>query len=260
MPQWDANLYMQFANERARPCADLIAHIALESPTNITDLGCGTGNSTEQLHARWPHSQITGVDSSTEMLTQAREKHPDWKWEQSDIEKWTPAAPSDLIFANAAFHWIRDHSVQLPRVFNFVAPGGALAFQIPYHLVSPAHHAMVEVAQFPEWEQRLRTARHTMTVETPDFYYDTLAQQSARLDIWLTTYHHEMQDASGIVEWLRGSGMRPYLEALANGPNGKEDQQRFQNECLRRFKDSYPPRRNGKTVLSYPRLFLIAYK
>src|SRR5215467_9493314 len=106
MPAWDPNLYLKYANERSRPAADLIAQIRVEDPVRITDLGCGPGNSTELLHQRWPKATITGVDNSREMLAEAKAKHPDWRWLLSDIESWEPQPACDLIFSNAAFHWV----------------------------------------------------------------------------------------------------------------------------------------------------------
>src|SRR6202008_655917 len=131
MPVWDPNLYLKYANERARPAADLIAQIRLESPARIVDLGCGPGNSTEQLHQRWPAAAITGVDNSPEMLAKAKAGHPDWQWLLSDIEDWRPEQPVDLIFSNAAFHWIPGHGTLFRGMMNHVAAGGVLAAQMP---------------------------------------------------------------------------------------------------------------------------------
>src|SRR5262249_22516447 len=116
MPGWDANLYLKFACQRARPATDLIAQIELENPKHIIDLGCGTGNSTEQLHRRWPQANLAGLDNSSEMLGQARSNHPDWQWIESTIEQWSPATAFDLIFSNACLHWLPDHATLFPRL------------------------------------------------------------------------------------------------------------------------------------------------
>ncbi|MBI2683768.1 MAG: trans-aconitate 2-methyltransferase [Acidobacteriales bacterium] len=255
MPTWDANLYLKFSDERARPCADLIARIALENPTHIVDLGCGPGNSTEQLHQRWPRAEVLGLDSSAEMLCEARKNHPDWKWEQADLAAWKPARTYDLIFSNATLHWVKDHARILPQLFAHVAPGGALAVQMPQHNTSPAHRAMVDVSREPEWAPALDQARQTITIENAGFYYDVLSPLASRLDLWETTYHPEMENAEAVLTWMRGSGMRPYLEAFS-----AEQQKRFQQACLERFHDLFPARANGKILLPYPRIFLIAYR
>jgi trans-aconitate 2-methyltransferase len=253
MPAWDAGQYLSFSEERARPCADLIARIPLERPARIADLGCGPGNSTERLHRRWPRSQITGVDSSPEMLAAARRAHPDWLWVQSDIADWRSSPPPELVFANAALHWVKDHASVLPRLFAQVAAGGALAVQMPQPGLSPAHRAMAEVSLRPEWAARLAPARLSVHVESPERYYDILRPLAVSLDIWQTTYWLDLEDAGSVLAWLRGSGMRPYLEALDES-QGK----RFEDACLQRFRTLFPPRSNGRILLPYPRLFLVA--
>ena len=254
MPTWDASLYLKFSDERARPCADLIARIAID-PKDIVDLGCGPGNSTEQLHARWPEAKITGVDSSPEMLAVARKNHPDWSWQQSDVSSWSPGRTFDLVFSNATLHWVKDHARLLPRLFTFVAAGGALAVQMPQATLSVAHREMVEVSRLPEWDAELNVARATIKNESPASYYDILSPLASHLDIWETTYHLPMDSAEGVLNWLRGSGMRPYLEALT-----PEQQARFQQECLVRFRQAVPQRADGKILLPYPRIFFIAYR
>jgi trans-aconitate 2-methyltransferase len=253
MPTWDAIQYLRFSDERARPCADLIARIPLEQPARIVDLGCGPGNSTEQLRRRWPQAEITGVDSSPEMLAEARRAHPDWSWVQGDVASWQPAHPYELVFSNSTLHWVKEHASVLPRLLAQVAAGGALAVQMPQAGLSPAHRAMVEVSQHPEWDIRLQAARRSLHCGTPEEYFDILAPLVSHLDIWQTTYFLELDGAASVLNWLRGSGMRPYLEAL------DEDQRlRFQDACLERFRALFPPRVNGKVLLPYPRIFLIA--
>src|SRR5262249_31635408 len=129
MPDWDPNLYLKFSSQRARPAEDLVAQIALENPRRVIDLGCGTGNSTELLHRRWPHAELTGLDNSAEMLSQARSHHPDWKWIDSTVEAWLPDRPFDMVFSNACLHWVKDHGQIFPRLLSHVVPGGALAVQ-----------------------------------------------------------------------------------------------------------------------------------
>lgn len=253
MTVWDANLYLQFADERARPAADLIAHIALEMPGRIIDLGCGPGTSTEQLHGRWPHAEITGLDSSAEMLAKARKNHPDWRWVQSDIAGWKAESPFDLVFANASLHWVPGHESLFLHLLRQAAAGGALAAQMPAHSGSPAHRLLKEVAA--EFAGPLSGFEYPLWIGEPEFYYDVLAKHASSVDVWQTVYHHPLAGPEKVVEWIRGSGMRPYLEALPD----EMTRQRFEQRCLERFADAFPRQKNGKILLPYPRVFIVAY-
>jgi trans-aconitate 2-methyltransferase len=252
---WDPNLYLKFGAERNRATTDLIAQIDLEHPSRIVDLGCGPGNSTALLHARWPDAEIIGVDNSAEMLAEARKQYPEWKWEQSDVEQWSPPSNCDLVFTNATLHWLRGHAALLPRLFHHVAEGGVFAAQLPQHGLSPAHHAIREISQQPQWADRLAGARQRLTVHTPEFYYDVLAPLAKRVDVWVTTYYHEMQHVEGILDWLRGTGLRPYLDALT-----PDAQQQFKRACLARFAELFTVRSDGKVLLPYPRIFILAHR
>jgi trans-aconitate 2-methyltransferase len=258
MPDWDASLYLKFAGQRGRPATDLIAQIELENPQRIIDLGCGTGNSTEQLARRWPQAGLTGLDSSREMLNQARSNHPDWKWIESSIEQWAPQATFDLIFSNACLHWLPDHATLFPRLVSYLAPGGALAVQMPnsYHL--PAHTVMKDVANDPQapWARTLAGASETYSVEPLAFYYDNLRSLTSRVNIWQTEYLQIMDGPKAILEWVRSTAMRRFTEPLPN-----DDQRRlFEQRCLARFEQAYPADDQGKTLFPYRRLFVIAYR
>jgi len=256
MPAWDAGLYLQFANERARPAADLIARIALRGSSQIADVGCGPGNSARMLHARWPEATITGVDNSAEMLAEASAAHPDWKWIQADAATWKSEQRFDLVFSNAALHWLPDHAGLFPRLFEMVSPGGALAVQMPANFHAPSHRIMGEVAQDPRWRDALENASAGIGVEPLSFYYDLLQARAALLDLWETEYLHILDGPDAILEWIRGTGMRPYLQALA------DDQQRkqFQEMCLERLRAAYPRQASGKVLFPFRRVFVIAYK
>lgn len=258
MPGWDANLYLKFSGQRARPAADLIAQIRLDEPRRIIDLGCGTGNSTEQLHQRWPRAELSGLDSSPEMLSQARANHPDWKWIESRVEQWAPKSAFDLVFSNSCLHWIADHAGLFPRLVSYLAPGGVLAVQMPnsYHL--PAHTLMQEVANDPAepWARTLAGASETYSVQPLPFYYDTLRKLTSRLNIWQTEYLQIMDGPRAILDWVRSTAMRRFTEPLPS------DQQRrlFEERCLVRFQQAYPANDQGKTLFPYRRMFVIAYR
>jgi trans-aconitate 2-methyltransferase len=256
MPAWDAGLYLQFANERARPAADLISRIDLHNPAHVVDIGCGTGNSTEMIHERWPQAAMTGVDSSAEMLAKAKTAHPDWNWVQADAVTWKSPHRFDLVFSNAALHWVPDHAKLFPALFELVAPGGAFAIQMPGNFHAPAHRIMAEVAHEPLWRDALQNASAGIGVESLPFYYDLLHPLAARLDLWETEYLHIMDSPESILEWIRSTGMRPYLQALPDDQQRK----RFQDLCLERFRKAYPQRPSGNVLFPFRRVFVMAYR
>jgi trans-aconitate 2-methyltransferase len=258
MPDWDAKLYLKFSSQRARPAADLIAQIELESPRQIIDLGCGTGNSTEQLHARWPQASLAGMDNSPEMLARARANHPGWKWIASSVESWHPDSALDLIFSNACLHWVQDHGALFPRLLSYVAPGGALAAQMPNSYHVPAHTLMKEVALAPgmPWSGKLPPASETYSVRPVPFYYDALRKIATRLNIWEIEYLQIMNGPRAVLDWVRSTAMRPYLERLPDD----EQRQMFEQRCLERFEQAYPANDQGQTLFPYRRMFIIAYR
>lgn len=254
MPDWDPNLYLKFSDQRARPAADLIAQIKLDNPTRIIDLGCGTGNSTAQLHACWPKAQLSGLDSSGTMLAQARQSHPDWEWIQSSIESWSPSGTYHVVFSNAALHWVPDHATLFPRLLDAVTPGGALAVQMPYNFQSPAHQAMKRVAADPRWSGRLDGASENYHVQPIASYYKMLSKTAAALNLWEAEYLQIMDDSSSILDWVYSTAMRGYLERLAD----RTEQKEFTELCLREFEKSYRPEDDGKVLFPYRRMFIIA--
>jgi trans-aconitate 2-methyltransferase len=258
MPAWDPNLYLKYANERARPAADLIAQIHLDAPAQIVDLGCGPGNSTEQLRQRWPLAAITGVDNSAEMLADAKAKHPEWQWVLCDIEAWQPEPAVDLIFSNAAFHWVAGHATLFRSLIGGVASGGALAAQMPNNFHSAAHAVMQEVAANgdPRWSKTLAAAPSTFTVQPPAFYYDVLRKQARRVDIWETEYQHVMDGPKAVFDWIRSTGMRPYLDHLPDD----EQRQMFEEMCLEGIQEAYRPNDQGKVLFPFRRTFIVAYR
>ncbi|HEU4416149.1 MAG TPA: trans-aconitate 2-methyltransferase [Candidatus Angelobacter sp.] len=258
MPAWDPNLYLKYADERGRPASDLIAQIHLEAPARIVDLGCGPGNSTALLRQRWPHADLTGVDNSPEMMAQARKKHPDWHWVLGDIESWKPEHEVNLIFSNAALHWVPGHATLFRSLINGVAPGGALAAQMPNNFHSAAHSVMQEVAAGgdPRWSKALATAAGTFAVQPAPFYYDVLRKNASRVDIWETEYQHVMDGPKAVFDWIRSTGMRPYLDRLA------DDEQRrlFEEMCLEGIQEAYRPNDQGKVLFPFRRMFIVAYR
>jgi len=256
MPTWNAGQYLRFAGERTRPCRDLVAAISLDAPRRIIDLGCGPGNSTAVLAGRWPEADVVGLDSSDAMIAAARRDAPQRTFVAGDIAAWTSEAPFDLIFSNAALHWVPDHARTYPRLFSHVAPGGALAAQVPYNGASPAHEAMRAVAARPAFQHRFSGGVREWHVHPASFYYDVLAPRAARLDIWETEYLQVMPDAAAIVEWYKGTGLRPFLDLLPD----EAERAAYLAEYLEAIRAAYPPQPDGRVLFPFRRLFVVAYQ
>ncbi|MEC5384306.1 trans-aconitate 2-methyltransferase [Uliginosibacterium sp. H3] len=253
MPTWDEKQYLKFADERTRPARELLGRVPLAAPRYVVDLGCGPGNSTALLAERWPEARITGVDSSAEMLARARLDLPGLEWVQADLAQWQPGTAPDLIFANAVMQWLPDHPALLPRLFDLLAPGGVLAVQVPDNFDEPSH---VWMRSLPgSWSETLASVRQGPRVLRAGHYYDLLAPLASTVDIWGTRYEHVMTDAAAIVEWVKGTGLRPYLEAL---PAAQRDS--YQQAYLAAIEQAYPPRADGRRLFSFPRLFFVAQR
>jgi trans-aconitate 2-methyltransferase len=252
---WDAEHYLRFADARTLPAVDLLSRIALEAPRSVVDLGCGPGNSTALLKQRWRGASVTGLDTSDNLLDAARRDHPDIAFAAGDIATWAPAEPVDVIFANASLQWVGGHDRLIPRLFGFVAPGGAFAVQMPRNHDFATHRLMRQVATEGEWRDRLAGARDPSPVKTPEFYYDLLAPQAADFTIWETNYIQIMDGVEAIIAWLHGTGLRPFLSRLT-----EIERPVFLERYAALLKEGYPAQADGKILLPYPRLFFIAAK
>ncbi|HET6157588.1 MAG TPA: trans-aconitate 2-methyltransferase [Dongiaceae bacterium] len=254
MPTWDPGQYLKFSDHRLRPALDLMAQIPLESPRTIYDLGCGPGNITRLLAERWPNAAVTGIDSSPDMLVKARNEAPAVTFDQADIGSWSPPAPADLLYTNATLHWLDDHAVLLPRFASHLAPGGVLAIQMPSNSHSPSHILMDEAAASGPWRARLSEIRPIYrSIETPDAYYRILSPLLRRIDIWQTDYLHVLEGDNPVVEWTRGTALRPYLDALDEPERGA-----FLAAYSARIAAAYPNQPDGRTLLPFRRIFLLA--
>ena len=254
MAVWSAGQYVKFEDERTRPARDLLDHVPLVDARHIVDIGCGPGNSTELLVERFPGAKTVGLDSSPEMLTAARKRLPDVEFLEADIAAWQPVGPVDLLYANAVFQWVPRHEVVLAGLLESLPSGGVLALQMPDNLAEPTHLLMAEVARSEPWAEAYSgydVARAMLPA--PARYYDLLEPFASRIDIWHTIYNHPLADAAAIVEWVKGTGLRPWLDPLS------EAQRRdYLAEYTRRIALAYPPLRDGKVLLRFPRLFIVA--
>lgn len=255
MPSWQSAQYLKFADERTRPAGDLAARIQVDAPARVTDLGCGPGNSTAVLRARWPDAAIIGLDSSDDMIAQARRDHPGGDWQVGNIAAWTATPPCDVVYSNAALQWVPDHATLMPRLFAQVAPGGALAWQMPANFGAAPHRLMRQLAATPKWRPRFPQPARTWLVQSTEFYYDLLAPLAARLDLWHTDYLHVLDGPEAVVEWYRGSGLRPWLDALPDEPTRAD----FIADYRALITEAFPRRPDGMVLFPFRRMFLIAY-
>lgn len=256
MKEWDPVLYRKFEAERTRPARELLARIAVEEVEWVTDLGCGPGNSTELLADAWPLAQITGLDSSATMLTQARERLPHCRFVQADIRSWQADRPQQVVYANASLQWLDNHTTLFPHLVGQLAPGGALAIQMPDNLQEPSHRLMREVAASARWRPQINAeAVERAQLLSAGDYYNLLTQAGCEVDIWRTTYYHIMADAQAIISWLQATGLRPFLATL-----DEAGQRAFLAEYHQRLVTAYPAQADGQVLLAFPRLFMIAVK
>ncbi|HKP22788.1 MAG TPA: trans-aconitate 2-methyltransferase [Dongiaceae bacterium] len=254
MPSWDPNQYLKFTDHRLRPALDLMAQIALQAPRSLYDLGCGPGNITRLLQERWPQAAVTGVDSSADMLAKARNEAPTVAFEQADIARWSAPAPADLLYTNATLHWLDDHAALLPRLAAQLAPGGVLAIQMPDNRQSPSHLLVDEAAATGPWHETLAPIRPVYSsMQSADAYYRILAPVTRQLDIWETTYLHVLEGDNPVVEWTKGTALRPYLDALAEPERGA-----FLAAYATRIAAAYPRQPDGRTLLPFKRIFIVA--
>jgi trans-aconitate 2-methyltransferase len=250
---WDPSQYAKFAAPRLRPAIDLLNRIELVSPHEVYDLGSGTGNVTRMLKRRWPDAQVTGVDSSQEMLAKAAAEASDIAFAHADLARWRPPRPADLIYSNAALHWIDDHAKFFPQLLQALAPGGVLAVQMPRNFSAPSHTAVADAARSGPWRGKLEPLLRPTPVAPPDFYFDLLSARCAALDIWETEYLHVLTGKDPVKEWIKGSWLNPLLDAL-------EEPQRsaFEAAYGALVAKAYPANAQGVTLLPFRRLFFVA--
>ena len=253
---WNARQYLKFEDDRTRPPRDLLAQVPLREPRRVVDLGCGPGNSTELLIERYPGAEVIGLDSSPDMLRQARERLPRGTFVQADLATWSPEQRTDLLFANAVFQWVPDHPSVLQRLLRALPEGGVLAVQMPDNTDEPALALMREVGSKGPWTASLAAANAARDdLPTVGTYYDLLKPGCARVDIWHTVYNHVMAGPEAIVEWFKGSALRPFVDAL----DGKA-REAFLSDYTARIAKAYPARYDGKVLLRFPRLFVVGVR
>jgi trans-aconitate 2-methyltransferase len=252
---WSAQQYLVFEDERSRPVRDLLGAIPASSARRVLDLGCGPGNSTELLAARFPEAAVIGLDNSPDMIAAARKRLPRINFIEHDLQSWDDPGPFDVILSNAVLHWVPDHQTLLPRLVQKLSSGGHLALQLPDNLDEPAHRLMRDVGQEGPWAAKLASAAGARaSVGNVDWYYRMLAAHCSRVDIWRTTYYHPLKGgASAVVEWFKGSGLRPFL-----APLDPEERSAYLEHYKSALERAYPLLPDGTLLLPFPRLFMVA--
>ena len=254
---WSAAQYLKFEDERTRPSRDLLAQVPLDAPRRVVDLGCGPGNSTELLIERFRGAEVIGVDSSPDMLRQARERLPPYHFIEADLSTWTPEPGTDLLFGNAVFHWVPDHPNVLKRLLQALGPGGVLAVQMPDNANEPAFTALDKVVASGSWAAAIAQTkgRQRKQLLAPEGYYDLFRPLCSRIDVWHIYYNHLIDDHAGVVEWFKGSGLRPLL-----APLDADMREAFLSRYTEEISRAYPRRCDGKVMLRFPRLFIVAVR
>jgi trans-aconitate 2-methyltransferase len=256
---WDPSQYLKFSDHRLRPALELLERIQPKSCDVIYDLGCGTGQITRLIANRWPTATVYGVDNSSEMLDKAAIESSTVEWIEADIADWSPEESPDLIYSNATLQWVVGHQDLFPRLVGTLNPGGVLAVQMPLSWGMPSHRLMRETLAnggpngAPLGTEALRQAVARKWVEDTDVYYDLLVGCTNQLDIWETEYLQILDGSDPVLEWVRGTGLRPILNSLDN-----EEREHFLTEYSKRLQAAYPVKADGRTLYPFRRLFIVA--
>ncbi len=249
---WSPGTYLKFEAERTRPPRDLLAQVPLDAPRRVVDVGCGPGNSTELLVRRFPDAEVIGLDSSPAMIEAASKRLPGQSFILADATTWVPEPGTDLVFANASYQWVPHHDAAFVRVLDALDEGGALAVQMPDTLGEPSHNAMARVA---------RAKGHTVDesarekIGSPRDYFAALRPHARHVDVWMTYYHHLLDGPAAIAEWFKSTGLRPFLDPL-----DEAERQAFVEAYVAEIAQHYPQFEDGKVLLRFPRIFILAVK
>jgi trans-aconitate 2-methyltransferase len=253
--RWDPVQYERFAAERARPFLDLVARIGADVPRHVVDLGSGPGTLTAVLASRWPAAHVEGIDSSPEMIAAAGALDTSVTFSLGDVGSWTPSADVDVIISNATLQWVPQHSTLLSRWAALLPPDGWLAFQVPGNFEAPAHTLLRDLASSPRWASSVGDVlRHHDAVDSPSSYARVLLDAGLEVDVWETTYLHVLAGPDAVLEWLRGTGLRPVLAALSSA-----DGEEFSATLAAELRTEYPPGEHG-TLFPFRRIFAVGHR
>ena len=250
---WNPNQYLKYERQRLRPAIDLLARINIENPKIIFDLGCGPGNSTRILVERWRNAHITGVDSSLDMLKRATEDLSGPTWIEADLQGWSPKTKADVIYSNAALHWLENHNLVFPRLLSCLNPGGVFAVQMPGNYDAPSHKLIFDAAK--PWKDKVGQLIRAKPVHSLSKYHNILTPLTSDLDIWETIYLQELNGENAVAEWLKGSALKPLLDGLAD-----DEADAFFFAYSELAQKVYKQRADGITLYPFRRIFIVAKK
>ena len=250
---WNPQQYLKFSGHRLRPAVDLLMRIPDFPVRRVADLGAGAGNVTKLIKERWPDASVVGVEGSAEMVTAGKKAAPEVEWLHQDLGSWQPAQTYDLIYSNAALHWLPDHAGLFLSLMEKLEPGGILAVQMPRNFTAPSHLLIAETALNGPWRAQLQHLVTPPPVEPPGFYHDVLAQHAEQIDIWETEYLQVLEGENPVKEWTKGTWLTRYLDALQG-----QDKAAFEAAYGERVARAYPQNSAGQTLFPFRRLFIVA--
>jgi trans-aconitate 2-methyltransferase len=256
--RWDPTQYIRYADERGRPFIELVARVDVDEPHRVIDIGCGPGSLTRTLAERWPDAHVTGVDSSAEMIEAAAPLTEPGRLDfvRADLREWRPNEQVDVVIANAVLQWVPGHLDLLSTLAGWLAPAGALAFQVPDNFAEESHTIVRDLRRSPQWRDRLGAdADRAAGVERPGTYLDALSEAGLHPDVWQTTYLHMLRGEDAVLEWIKGTALRPVLDLLADDPAAT---QQFLDECAARLRVAYPEGQYG-TLFRFRRTFAVGH-
>jgi trans-aconitate 2-methyltransferase len=253
---WNPELYLKYGNERTQPSIDLVGKIKIDfKPESILDVGCGPGNSSQVLLQRWPGAKLTGIDSSLNMIKKAKASFPNNTWIVADAAKYTPDVNYDIVFSNATIQWIPDHKQLFQNLFNLVNNGGVMAISTPRFDEMLLSEVISKVIDKEKWKEATRGCAELFTYHDYKYYYDLMDKYFESIELWQTDYIHILESQYSIIEWIRSTGMKPYLDCLKEA-----EKPLFENDILAEIKKRYPLQKSGKVLFPFKRLFMVGYK
>ena len=252
---WNPQQYLKFSGHRLRPAIDLLMRIPDLPVRSVADLGAGAGNVTKLLRERWPDAAVVGVEGSAEMIAAGRKAAPEVEWLHQDLGSWQPARKYDVIYSNAALHWLRDHEALFPSLMERVEPGGILAVQMPRNFEAPSHLLIAETALNGPWRSQVEHLITPPPVKEPGFYHRLLAPSSGNIDIWETEYLQVLEGENPEKECTKGTWLTRYLDALKG-----EAKAAFEAAYAERVRAAYPRNSQGQTLFPFRRLFMVAQR